>query len=282
MRKGIAAIIASAFGFALMAFFVRLADDFGAPLSCFQKSFVRNAIAVAIASFALVRERRTVLENISPRSFTLLLLRSIAGTLGIFCNFYAISHIPIADAMTLNKTAPFFTVAFAWLFLKERASLRQILALVVAFAGALLVVRPGFRGTETFAAFCGLAGGLSAGIAYTCVHELGRMKVSSAFLVFFFSAFSTLASIPFMAHDFTPMTAWQVAILVGAGCGAALGQFGITLAYRFAPPRDIAIFDYTNIIFTGIFGFVFFAQFPDWRSVLGFAIILAAAFGSRR
>ena len=68
---------------------------------------------------------------------------------------------------------------------------------------------------------------------------------------------------------------------LGAGAGAALGQFGITLAYGYAAPRDIAVYDYTNILFTAVFGFVFFSQVPDLWSVLGFMAILVAAFRLR-
>jgi hypothetical protein len=75
------------------------------------------------------------------------------------------------------------------------------------------------------------------------------------------------------------MTMAQVLILVGAGAGAALGQFGVTAAYRYAEPRSIAVYDYTNVIFTALFGFAFFGQVPDALSVVGFAVILLAAFG---
>ncbi len=67
-----------------------------------------------------------------------------------------------------------------------------------------------------------------------------------------------------------------------AGAGAALGQFGVTAAYRYAEPRSIAVYDYTNVIFTALFGFAFFGQVPDALSVVGFAVILLAAFGMSR
>ena len=85
-----------------------------------------------------------------------------------------------------------------------------------------------------------------------------------------------------MVARFDPMTWSQVAILFGAGVGAAIGQFGITLAYGYAAPRDIAVYDYSNILFTAALGFVFFGQIPDAWSVLGFALILFAAFRLNR
>lgn len=284
--KGIICIIASALGFALMAFFVRLCDDYGGEVSSFQKSFFRNAIAFTIAMCVFFRARRNGggRGNLpaNARSWTALILRSIFGLVGIFANFYALSKIPIGEAMTLNKTAPFFTVLFSWLLLGEKATRRQIAYLCLAFVGALLVLKPGFRGEAMFAAACALVGGLGAGLAYVCVHELGRAKVDGAFIVLFFSAFSCLGSIPFMMHDLSPMTLSQVAIMLGAGAGAALGQFGVTAAYRYAEPRSIALYDYTNIVFTALLGFLFFRQVPDMISVAGFLIIILAAAKQRQ
>ena len=286
--KGVFCIVASAFGFALMAFFVRLCDDFGGAISSFQKSFFRNVIALVIAASVFAGGRRkggggSVSLPPDAKSWGILLGRSVFGLIGIFANFYALSKIPIGEAMTLNKTAPFFTVFFSWLILGEKANRRQLAYLVLAFIGALLVMKPGFRADATFASVCALVGGLGAGLAYVCVHALGRRKVDGAFIVLFFSAFSCIGSLPFMAIDFIPMTAAQVLILLGAGAGAAIGQFGVTAAYRYAEPRSIALYDYTNVVFTALFGFLFFAQVPDLTSVAGFLVILlAAALSNRR
>ena len=294
--KGILAITVSAFGFALMALFVRLCDDYGSPVSSFQKSFFRNVVALAIAGVAFYRTRGAlavgVLTSAVPssaraartprvRCWTMLVLRALLGTCGIFANFYALSHITIAEGQTLNKTAPFFTVIFAWLFLGERFTRRHVLPLALAFLGVVLIAKPGFAGAQAFPLAMGLLGGICAGGAYTCVRSLRRHAVDPAFIIFFFSAFSCLASVPFMVAGFDPMTWRQVLILFGAGAGAALGQFGITLAYGYAAPREIAVFDYSNILFTAAFGFLFFAQVPDAWSVLGFVAIIVAAFRMR-
>ncbi len=288
--KGILALVTSAFGFALMALCVRLCDDYGAPVSSFQKSFFRNAVALMIATVVFVRNKVEVeggggLLNLFHRqpqpltstSLALLSARSIFGTIGIFANFYALSKITISEGQTLNKTAPFFTVIFAYLFLKERVTLRQLGALGLAFAGTMLITKPGFAGEAAFPLAMGLLGGLGAGAAYVCVRALCNRGVEPAFIILFFSAFSCLASVPFMVQGFDPMTAAQVAILLGAGGGAAIGQFGVTLAYGYAAPREIAVYDYTNILFTALFGFAFFGQIPDVWSCLGFAAILGAA-----
>ena len=311
--KGTLCLIASAFGFAAMGMFVRLADDLGGPISCCQKGFFRNAVAVVIAaglfwSRDLKGRASGRLQHQDSRSskisspshlptsspshhslfsifhstFYILLLRSVLGTAGIFLNFYAISHIPLADAMMLNKLAPFFTVAFSWVFLGERLRLAQGACLAGALLGAACVVKPGFAAVSMFPALCGLVGGVSAGGAYACVHALGRRQVDPRLIVLFFSAFSCLAAVPFMVADFAPMTLPQVGALVGAGATAAMGQFGVTAAYRFAEPRSIAAWDYTNILFAALFGLLLFGQIPNAWSMLGFVAIVVSALMLKR
>ena len=282
-QKGVCCILASAFGFALMAFFVRLCDDFGAPVSSFEKSFFRNIVALALALAAWLRtaDRSAGFRALTRPAWGVLLLRATLGTIGIFANFYALGHIPIAEAQTLNKTAPFFTVILAWLFLGERASGRQVLVLLLAFAGVALVAKPGFAGADAFPLSMGLMSGFCAGGAYACVRKLGLMRVPGTLIVLAFSAFSCAAAVPFMLHRFDPLTVTQLLVLLGAGVGAAIGQFGITAAYRFAPPRSIAVFDYSSILFAAAFGYVFFAQVPDALSVVGFVAILLAAWRMR-
>ena len=270
--KGIIAIIISAFGFSLMALFVRLCDDVGGPVSAFQKGFFRNIVAFAIALVVFLRTRSV------SSSLLLLLLRSVLGTAGIFAHFYALGKISIAEGLTLNKTAPFFTVLFAWLFLGERANRRQLLTLALAFLGVVLIAKPGFAGTSAFPLMIGLLSGVCAGGAYACVRALRRHALSPSLIILFFSAFSCLASVPFMAAGFDPMTGMQVLVLLGAGAGAAIGQFGITLAYGYAAPKDIAVFDYSGILFAAAFGFLCFAQVPDLLSIAGFLAIILAAF----
>ncbi len=289
--KGIACIVASAFGFAIMATCVRLCDDCGAAISSFQKSFFRNVVALGLALAVFLRGSVPSHAGSVPtqkrgpvptKAWLLLVLRSALGTVGIFANFYALSRITIAEGQTLNKTAPFFTVVFAALFLKEHAGWKSFYPLLVALVGVLLIAKPGFAGEAAFPLAVGLLGGISAGAAYTALRALGKTgAMKSSFIILFFSAFSCLAAVPFMLHGFVPMTAAQVAILFGAGGGAALGQFGVTLAYRSAAPRDIAVYDYTNILFTAAFGFALFGQVPDGWSLVGFALIVFAALKMR-
>ena len=270
-----------------MAMFVRLADACGDPLPATQKAFFRNLVALAIAGTIFLRahdRRLKAFGRMSARDWSDLVLRAVFGTVGIFLNFHAISHIPIGDAMALNKTAPFFTLALSWVLLGERMRLGQVACVAGAFGGAMLVVNPGFAGGFGVPAALGLVSGFCAGTAYALLHRLGRRGVNGGFIIFFFSVFSCLACVPFMAFDYHPMTVRQLLALCGAGAGAAVGQFGITWAYRYAEPRQIAAYDYTGILFTAALGFLVFGQVPDFLSVIGFLVItlMAVVVFSRR
>ncbi len=283
--KGVACLLLSAFGFALMVALVRLADDLGAPLPTPQKALFRNLVAFAVAAAVFWRRRAAGADvdarRLTARNWRDLLLRATFGTLGVFANFYAVSHAPVADAMALNKTAPLFTVVASWVLLGEATSPRQTLCLLGAAAGAALVVKPGLGGSAG-ALSVGLLGGLCAGLAYAWLHLLGRRGVDGAFIVLFFSAFSCLACAPFLVFDYHAMNAAQTLALCGAGAGAALGQFGVTWAYRFAEPRQIAAYDYFGVLFAALFGFALFGQIPDLWSCAGFALIALSALRVQR
>ena len=107
--KGVLCIIVSAFCFAFMNAFVRLSGD----LPSIQKSFFRNFVAFFFALIILIRSKEKI--NVTKESVPYLLLRSIFGTLGILCNFYAVDHLVLSDASMLNKMSPFFTILFSFL-----------------------------------------------------------------------------------------------------------------------------------------------------------------------
>ena len=204
-----------------------------------------------------------------------LLLRSSFGTLGIICNFYAIDHIPLADASILNKMSPFFVIIFSLIFLKERLTFLQGSAVFIAFIGALFIIKPSFQNVDLFPSAIGLIGGMCAGVAYTVVRVLGNRKENGSVIVLFFSVFSCLVTLPYLIIDFHSMEWWQLLMLLGAGASAAGGQFTITAAYCYAPAREISVYDYSQIIFATLLGVVFLAEMPDMYSFVGYVVIFS-------
>ena len=159
--------------------------------------------------------------------------------------------------------------------LRELPVKTDLICVAAAFAGALFVIKP-TAGLASFPALVGLFGGFAAGTAYTFVRKLRLHGERGPMIVFFFSVFSLAACIPGMILQFRPMTARQFVLLLLAGCSAALGQLAITKAYSLAPAKEISVFDYSQIIFAGIWG-LFLGEIPDSLSLIGYAVIIGSA-----
>ena len=270
-HKAILYIVLSSFCFALMSVFVRLAGD----IPSVQKSFFRNLIAFFFAVILLMKNKIWLTDAKKNRRY--LILPTTIGTLGIFCNFYAVDHLVLADASMLNKMSPFFAIVFSFLILGEKVKPTQAFCVVGAFIGSLFILKPTFANMALVPSLIGLCGGLFAGVAYTFVRLLGERGEKGPFIVFFFSGFSCLVSLPYLLLHYHPMSASQLGFLLLAGLAASGGQFSITAAYCNAPAREISVYDYSQIIFSALLGFLLFSQMPDFLSVIGYLTICVMA-----
>lgn len=270
-QKGILFILLSAFCFALMNLFVRLAGD----IPAIQKAFFRNLIALFAASLLMLREGRSL--KVAPEARVPLLLRSLFGTLGIISNFYAVSHLLLSDAAMLGEMSPFFTIIFSRFLLKEKLRPAHLLLFTAAISGCLLILKPSPEGFTSPAAAVGLLGGVFAGLACTEVRVLGTKGINKTKVVFYFSLFSCAATLPVILFSYTPMSWTQLLCLIFAGLAATGGQFSITAAYFHAPAFEISAYDYAKVIFSGMFGFLMFSELPDLWSLFGYLLICGAA-----
>lgn len=269
--KGIICIIIAAAGFSLMAFFVRLSGD----IPTMQKAFFRNAFALVIAAGTLIfrKERFVIRKEYGWDIF----FRCLFGTTGLIANFYAIDRLALADANMLNKLSPFFAILISIPLLKEKPTKIDIVATVTAFIGALFIIRPTPGNMELGAALVGLYGGFGAGTAYVFVRRAGKKGASTPVIVTCFSLFSCILTLPFMILDYTPMSPKQLIILILAGLSAAVAQFAITTAYKFAPAKKLSVFDYVQVIFAAVWGILFFNEVPTLLSITGYVIIIGVA-----
>lgn len=271
-QKGIACIVISAFFFAAMNMFVKLSGD----LPTFQKVFFRNAIA-AVVAFIVLKKEKGSFRWASKGSLFYLILRTVFGLLGVICNYYAIDRLVLSDASILNKMSPFFAIVFSFLMMRERPRLYQWLAVSAAFIGALFVIKPSFANASLFPSVVGFLSGMFAGAAYTCVRKLASLGERRAYIVFFFSAVSTLAVTPAAFFGYVGMTLLQWVYLLSAGVCAAVAQFAITSAYTFAPAKEISVYDFFQILFAALFSFFVFFELPDVLSLVGYLMIVSAA-----
>ena len=269
--KGILCILFAAFGFSLMSFFVRIFGD----IPTMEKAFFRNAVAIIASLILLIRSGEKI--RIKKGCMGDIFLRCVFGTSGLIANFYAIDKLNIADANMLNKLSPFFAILISIPILKEKPKKIDILAVIVAFLGAMLIVRPTGSNMQLVPALIGLYGGFGAGAAYVFVRKLGKKGERTPIIVLCFSIFSTAVSIPFIAVNYVPLKPMQLICLVMAGLSATIGQFGITSAYKYAPAKEISVFDYTQVIFAAILGMLFLGELPQAMSFIGYVIIIGVA-----
>lgn len=271
--KAILYILCAGFCFSWMNAFVRLSGD----LPSVEKSFFRNLVAALAALVLLLRSEEGI--HLRLENLPLFLLRSVCGTVGVLGNFYAVDHLVLSNASMLNKMSPFFALLFSFLLLRERLTPAQVGLVALAFGGALFIIKPTLANLDLTASLVGLAGGIGAGAAYTFVRMLGLRGERGPVIVLFFSVFSCVSLFPWMLTHFVPMSARQLACLLGAGAAAAGGQFSITAAYTHAPAREVSIYDYAQILFSAAIGWLLFADLPDGWSVLGYVLIIGAALG---
>lgn len=270
-KRGIFFIVAAAFNFSTMNMFARLAGD----IPAMQKTFFRNLVAILVISTILLLRRQRI--TVKKAHLPALLARSLFGTLGVVCNFYAMDRMLLSDATILIDLSPFFVILVSSLLLHEKATQKQYVLIFLALVGACFVIKPTANIFSNDAALAALGCAAFSGIAYAMLRVLSKQGEDGTTIVFFFSAFSCAVCLPSMLLHPLPLTAQQFILLLAAAVFACLGQFSVTAAYRYAPASEISIFDYTQIVFAAVWGWLIFNQAADILSYIGYGIILAAA-----
>lgn len=268
-NKGILLMLLSSMGFSLMAMFVKLSGD----VSAIQKTLIRNGVSMIIAFGFVIYYKERFFGKKENQKF--LLLRSVLGAIGVILNFYAIDHLVLSDADMLNKMSPFITIIFAAIFLKEYVMRFQVVSIIIAFLGTLFIIKPTFD-LDMIPYMAGILSAVFAGGAYTVLRLLGNREQFYT-VVFYFSAFTTVVLLPFVIIFYEPMTMKQWIYLLAAGFFATIGQFGITVAYKYAPPREVSIFSYATVVYAGLISIVMFGQIPDLWSIIGYITIFAVS-----
>ncbi|MCP4570835.1 MAG: DMT family transporter [bacterium] len=269
LGRALAWMVVSGLSFAFMAATVKYAGDLHVGVKVFFRNLVTLGITGAVAW-------RTGANPFAPTPHAWrLVLRSLCGFGGVILYFVALGDLNLADASLLNKTSPFFVTVFAVFLLGEPLGRSTVGALAVAFAGAALVLRPSLD-VSAWPAVAGLVSGAFAGMAYTLVRSM-QGRESPNRIIFTFSLFSTLATLPVLIAVRPDPTPQQWAALVGTGIFAAGGQYGLTFAYHHARAGRVSVFTYLHVLFALVLGFVLFDERPDLFSLAGGLLIVGAA-----
>jgi len=267
-------MVASALLFAFMGALVKIA---AARLPNTMIVFARSALGlVALVPWLLHGGAR----NLATRHFREHLVRGLAGLGAMYCFFYAIAHLRLADAVLLYYSLPLFMPFIESAWLGEPFPRRLWWSVGLGFLGVLVILRPG-AGIFHPAALAGLAGALLAAVAQVGVRQLTRSEPSSR-IVFYFGVIATAGSaLPLVRAWTTPVPALWLT-LAAIGVLATLGQLLLTEAYAYAPAAQVGPFVYASVVFAGLFDWWLFGRPPDRYTVAGaFLIALAGILALR-
>ena len=202
-------------------------------------------------------------------------IRSLSGFGSLALFFYAIAHLPLAAAVTLNYTAPIFLAVLTLFYLRHDSRPMLIGAILVGFIGVALLLQPSFSGDEWLAAVLGLVSGLLAGIVYLQITQLGRMGEPHWRTVFYFSLTCTILSGGWMLlQDFRPLHWDDLPLLLALGGSATLAQLAMTRAYSTGNPLVAGSLSYTTVLLASLAGILFWDEQLSSISWLGIALII--------
>jgi len=230
---------------------------------------------VAITTVGPWLMRRGV-AGLRTRRPVLLAVRAVFTAIAVFCWFYALGHMKLADAVTLHFTLPLFGVVLAVLILREKVGLHRWGATVVGFLGTLVVLRPGLAEVN-LAAVAVLVS--AAFYAVASIQSKILMRTENAgIIVFYMNAFIVVfIAAPTVMQWVTP-TPWQAGLLIAVGLCNTLAQLAIQKAFHAADASAVLPFDFLRLPITALAGFVLFAERPDIWTLAGAAIIFGAAY----
>jgi drug/metabolite transporter (DMT)-like permease len=202
------------------------------------------------------------------------LVRALAGLMAMYCYFYAIAHLPLAEAVLLNYTAPLFIPLAALLWVGEPFAQKLWWPIGIGFIGISLILKPGLSLLAPIA-LIGLAAGLFSALAMAGIRKLTDTEPATR-VVFYFSLTSTLiAALPLAWRWQTPaMDLWLPLVLIGVL--STIAQILMTRGYAHAPAAQVGPFLYAIVVFAGLFGWALWQEIPDWLSLAGTVLVILA------
>jgi S-adenosylmethionine uptake transporter len=274
-------MILASFFFATMSVCIKFAAS---HFDTFELVFYRGLVGIAFMA-SLCKIQNVPLRTPIPMTHV---WRSIIGVASLSAWFYAIAHLPLATATTLNYMSGVWVAAFLVGGTLVMGRLQDagkqgpiVLTVIAGFSGVVMILRPTIEQNQLFAGVIGLLSGLGAALAYMQVAAMGRMGEPEGRTVFYFSIGTTVVG--GIALVFTGASAWtwpEALWLLPIGVLAALGQLCMTKAYSIGATMVVANLQYSGIVFAALYGlFLFGDQIPlmGWAGML---LIIASGIAS--
>jgi drug/metabolite transporter (DMT)-like permease len=259
--------------FAIMAAFTHLAGE-----RCdWQLVAVSRAAIAFFFSFVIAIASGVKLVIRGPKT---LWVRSLAGSIGMTFNFYALAHLPVSDALTLMNTAPIWVTILLWFIFKQRPTAGIVIAVLTSVAGIALIQQPHFQSGK-FACLMALCGAFCTSIAMLGLNRL--RSVDPRAVVVHFSGVATLATVAFLALTnrkdyFAQLKGGPVLILLLlVGIAGVAGQIGMTLAFAKGHASRVSVIALSQILFGLAFDAIFWGRSVNAVSLLGMVFVIVPA-----
>ncbi len=277
IHKGVIWMLIATFFFALMGTFVKLGgENFNSTELVFYRSLISLFIIIGIMRINKI--------SYSSNYLKLHMTRSSIGFVSLLFFFYAINHLPLSTAISLNYTSPLFLGLLMPLILNRKIKTWLFLIVLIGFIGVFFILKPTFENQNYFAGLIGLISGLGAAIAYLYVTRLGQLKEPDLRTIFYFTLISTICSAIMMFFgEIHKIDYKYILILLGLGISATIAQIAITKAYRVGNTLGNAGLSYLTIIFSTIIGVIWLDEFIDKQTAFGIMlIIISGIFASKK
>lgn len=261
-------MLVAALGFAIMGALVKIgAQKFSAAELVFYRSiFGLFVIWLYITVAKLPLATPYISKHMS---------RSLVGFTSLVLFFYAIAHLPLATAITLNYTSPLFLAVFMPFLLHEKPKKALLIALVIGFVGVIILLKPTFDKDNWFAGLMGLISGIGAAIAYVHVKQLGQLKEPDWRTVFYFTLVSTVGAGLWMLFDDFQQLDWQdLLVLGGLGLSATIAQLALTRAYRTGNTLVVASLAYMTVLLASVLGILLWGEHLSLDAWLAIGLII--------
>lgn len=209
--------------------------------------------------------------------------RGLSGLGSVLMLFYCITQLPLATAVTLNYTSPLFLTLLTTMILKDHFHWLLAVAVVLGFAGVILLLRPSLQEDQWSGGLIGLASGFFAAIAYLNIRHLGNLGEPDWRVVFYFTLISTIiTSIWMLFNTFHPITPVNFLLLLGIGITATLAQLALTRAYRTGKVLVVGALAYSTVVFASLWGILIWGELLSLTSWFGIGLIVAGGLLSLR
>ncbi len=253
-------MLVAALGFAIMGALVKVGAT---KFSSAELVFYRSLFGLVFI-YAYIFARKLPLKT---PVMTKQMSRAFIGLVSLVLFFYAIAHLPLATAITLNYTSALFLAIFMPLMLHEKPKSILYGTVLLGFIGIVLLLKPSFSSQQSLAGALGLLSGMGAALAYVHVKQLGKLNEPDWRTVFYFTLVSTVCSGIWMLlspwfgqQTFTAINWHDMPCLLGLGASATIAQLAMTRAYRTGSTLIVASLAYTTVIFASLFGVIFWQE----------------------